>query len=310
MLERVRRPGLIALSLVAGASLLRSSMALSVPVRQANPTVNFSLAKAGSAASERVSRPWAVQGAAEDTWKKAADSLMKVNARKSPDGLALLALVVKVGRHHPRPVLTNALTAPDLLTALGLKLGVADLVKPARDAQLQSGMRFQVIRIRRTVRTMTESLPYATLIQHSKDLEVGETTLATSGAAGEVSRIYRITFRNGREVSRLVLDEQVLTEPVDEVFLTGNQVTEHGSQIGQASYYDFCKVDGAYAAHLTLPFGTVVTVRNLDNDQTVSVVINDRGPYGVPGRIIDLCDSAFAQIASLSQGVADVEITW
>jgi rare lipoprotein A (peptidoglycan hydrolase) len=40
------------------------------------------------------------------------------------------------------------------------------------------------------------------------------------------------------------------------------------------------------------------------------VVINDRGPYGVPGRIIDLCDSAFAQIAPLGQGVADVRITW
>ena len=67
---------------------------------------------------------------------------------------------------------------------------------------------------------------------------------------------------------------------------------------------------GMHAAHLTLPKGTAVTVTNLDNGKTVTVVINDRGPYGVPGRIVDLCKPAFAAIAPLGQGVANVEITW
>jgi rare lipoprotein A (peptidoglycan hydrolase) len=285
-------------------------MALSVPVPNTNPTLNFSLAKTGSESLPETEDVWAMLGAPADTWELAAEAQVSVNPGVAPDGLNLLTLVVKIGRHRPRPVLTNALSAPDLMTALGLKLAASDVVKPSRQAQLISGMRFKVIRIRRTVETVTETLPYATLIQYSKDLAVGETKLVTTGSSGKVERTYRITFRNGREVSRLVLDEQVTTEPVDEVFLTGNQNTEHGSQVGQASWYDFCKIKGDYAAHLTLPFGTVVTVRNLDNDQTVTVVINDRGPYGVPGRIIDLCDSAFAQIAPLGQGVADVEITW
>lgn len=41
------------------------------------------------------------------------------------------------------------------------------------------------------------------------------------------------------------------------------------------------------AAHKTLPFGTRVLVTNLDNRRTVTVRINDRGPF-VAGRIIDL----------------------
>jgi hypothetical protein len=253
---------------------------------------------------------WAEQGAPADTWAGAEKALLSVAPGQAPDGLNILALVVKVGRHRPRPVLTNALTGADLVTALGVKLGDSDIIKPAGDALLEPGVRFKVIRIRRTVDTVTETLPYGTLIQYSKDMDVGETKIATPGSAGKVLRTYRITFRNGREVSRMVLDEAVLIEPVDEVFLTGNLTQEHGSQTGQASWYDFCKIDGDYAAHLTLPFGTVVTVRNLDNDETVTVVINDRGPYGVSGRILDLCDSAFAQIAPLSQGVANVEITW
>jgi hypothetical protein len=285
-------------------------MALSTPVHPAAPTMNFTLADAVSVGDRRATTRWAEQGSPADTWDQAEASLLSVHPGGSPDGLDLLALVVKVGRHRPRPVVTNALTALDLVAALDLKLSDTDVVKPSRDAQLTSGMRFKVIRVDSTVRTVSEALPSQTLIQYSKDLEVGETELVTTGTPGEVMRTYRITYRNGREVSRLVLDEQVLTEPVDRLYLTGNTNTEHGVQTGQASWYDFCKVDGDYAAHLSLPFGTVVTVRNLDNDETVTVVINDRGPYGVPGRILDLCDSAFAQIAPLSQGVADVEITW
>jgi rare lipoprotein A len=61
------------------------------------------------------------------------------------------------------------------------------------------------------------------------------------------------------------------------------------------------------AAHRTLPFGTEVLVKNLNNGKSVKVRINDRGPY-VKGRIIDLPRAAFSQIANLNKGVAKVEI--
>lgn len=62
------------------------------------------------------------------------------------------------------------------------------------------------------------------------------------------------------------------------------------------------------AAHRTLPFGTVVIVKNLSNGKSVKVKINDRGPF-VEGRIIDLTRAAFAQIANLNRGLVRVEIT-
>ena len=61
------------------------------------------------------------------------------------------------------------------------------------------------------------------------------------------------------------------------------------------------------AAHRTLPFGTEVIVRNLQNGKTVRVRVNDRGPF-VKGRIIDLTRAAFSRIASLNQGVVKVEV--
>lgn len=63
------------------------------------------------------------------------------------------------------------------------------------------------------------------------------------------------------------------------------------------------------AAHKTLPFGTVVTVKNVSNGQTVKVTITDRGPYA-KGRIIDLSEKAAANIGMINQGVAQVQLKY
>jgi rare lipoprotein A len=61
------------------------------------------------------------------------------------------------------------------------------------------------------------------------------------------------------------------------------------------------------AAHKTLPFGTKVKVTNLKNGKTVTVRINDRGPF-VAGRIIDLSKGAAQKIDMKNDGIADVKI--
>jgi rare lipoprotein A len=63
---------------------------------------------------------------------------------------------------------------------------------------------------------------------------------------------------------------------------------------------------GLTAAHRTLPFGTKVKVTNKRNGRSVTVRINDRGPF-VRGRIIDLTPAA-AQALGFS-GLAPVEVT-
>jgi rare lipoprotein A len=61
------------------------------------------------------------------------------------------------------------------------------------------------------------------------------------------------------------------------------------------------------AAHKTLPFGTIVRVTNLENNLSVEVKINDRGPF-VEGRIIDLSHAAAKIIEMLGMGVAPVSV--
>lgn len=61
------------------------------------------------------------------------------------------------------------------------------------------------------------------------------------------------------------------------------------------------------AAHRTLPFGTVLIVKNLDNGKTVRVKVNDRGPFK-DDRILDLSYAAGKKINMLSTGEATVGI--
>ncbi len=72
----------------------------------------------------------------------------------------------------------------------------------------------------------------------------------------------------------------------------------HGRRTASGETYDMHQLT---AAHPTLPFGTRVLVRNLKNDRSVEVRINDRGPR-VKGRIIDVSYAAAQKLGALSGG--------
>jgi rare lipoprotein A len=61
------------------------------------------------------------------------------------------------------------------------------------------------------------------------------------------------------------------------------------------------------AAHPTLPFGTRLRVTNVSNGRSVVVRINDRGPF-VPGRVVDLSESAAESLGMVERGVVKVKL--
>ncbi len=77
-----------------------------------------------------------------------------------------------------------------------------------------------------------------------------------------------------------------------------------GKQTASGEKYKHKKLT---AAHKSLPFGTIVKVTNLENQESVEVRINDRGPF-VEGRIIDLSRSAAEKLRFINQGLAEVQL--
>lgn len=78
----------------------------------------------------------------------------------------------------------------------------------------------------------------------------------------------------------------------------------NGRRTANGERYDMYEMT---AAHPTLPFGTMVEVKNISNARAVVVRINDRGPFA-KRRIIDLSYAAARSIGVHAPGTAEVEL--
>jgi len=79
----------------------------------------------------------------------------------------------------------------------------------------------------------------------------------------------------------------------------------HGRLTSNREPYDMYAMT---AAHKTLPLPTYVKVRNLRNDKSIIVRVNDRGPF-VHNRIIDLSYAAALKLDMVRDGTSLVEVT-
>ncbi len=80
----------------------------------------------------------------------------------------------------------------------------------------------------------------------------------------------------------------------------------HGRRTSNGELYDMF---GMTAAHKTLPIPSYVTVTNLENQRSVIVRVNDRGPFH-GDRVIDLTYSAAKKLGFVNRGTARVEVAY
>lgn len=78
----------------------------------------------------------------------------------------------------------------------------------------------------------------------------------------------------------------------------------HGNKTANGERYDMHRLT---AAHRTLPLGSVAVIRSLSNKRTVTVRINDRGPFA-KGRILDLSFGAAQALGLTGSGTDEVEL--
>jgi rare lipoprotein A len=79
----------------------------------------------------------------------------------------------------------------------------------------------------------------------------------------------------------------------------------HGKPTASGEIYD---MHALTAAHRTLPIGTMIEVRNLENGRTTIARVNDRGPHK-RGRIVDLSLGAAEALGLEQAGLARVRLT-
>ena len=88
------------------------------------------------------------------------------------------------------------------------------------------------------------------------------------------------------------------------------------SSVGIASFYKYEAKTASgeqfnpralTAAHRTLPFGTRLRVTNVATGQSVTVRVNDRGPF-IPGRVVDVSHSAAKELGMIDRGITKVKL--
>jgi hypothetical protein len=152
-------------------------------------------------------------------------------------------------------------------------------------------------------------VPFTTEVRDDPNLQVGQSKTIQAGVPGVRRDIYKVTMRDGSVVSRVQIGYELLTPPVSQVVVKGTQPIPPRAT-GSATWYGTGPGPGT-CAHLSLPFGTVVTLTNRDTGAVAQCRVQDRGPETWTGHVIDLAPDVFRRLAPLSQGiVSNIALSW
>lgn len=186
-----------------------------------------------------------------------------------------------------------------------LALGRLDKTAPEKNTPISDNLSITVTRINIEEVIVPEDIDFKTITKLDAKMGWQEKKTEQEGENGTLEVKYRITYKNGKEVSRVALEKNKVKDPMPEIITQGTYVKLGDKHTGLGTWYAF--QGGLYAASPWLPIGSFAKVTNKANGKSVIVKINDRGPFG-KNRILDLDKVAFQKIASLGAGVIDLKV--
>lgn len=166
-------------------------------------------------------------------------------------------------------VTTFGEAAGELLCRLNLELGEDDVVSHALDAQVYDGMVLTVDRIVTLRQTYTVALPYDVTWCQDPAAPAGTESVLVPGRDGQLSRTAEVTYRNGRETEREILEEALLTPAVSEIIALGTGEAPESPDIDAMPLIE----DG----YIYLPTGEVLTYTGTDTVRATAYTHTDAG---------------------------------
>ena len=118
-------------------------------------------------------------------------------------------------------VLSTGETVEQLLTRWDLLPGEGDAVSVPLNTEIYDGMKLTVGHVIRQNQTYTTVLPHETIRCSDAALPEGEQKVLTEGEDGQMLCEAVVTYLNGVETGRKVLNRQVISQPVSEIIAVG-----------------------------------------------------------------------------------------
>ncbi|MCD1061964.1 septal ring lytic transglycosylase RlpA family protein [Cutibacterium acnes] len=233
-------------------------------------------------------------------------------------------------------------TVADALKAAKVEVDSSDAVNPGLGTPLSDGMKITLTMVDQKSQKRRVAVPFSTKKVEDSSLPKGEIKVITKGVNGINEETWTVVFKDGKKVSEKKVSSKVVNAPVTQVVKVGTKTASSSSPSTRSSSASrrstasqssdpvtsgttclastYGEGDGTAggptasgetfdpsaftAASKTLPLGSTIRVTNVSNGRTVTVRINDRGPY-VGGRCLDLSTAAMNAIAP-GQGLVTV----
>ncbi len=132
-----------------------------------------------------------------------------------------MQMVTVIHRGERSVIGTYGETVSALLGRLNITLGANDLLSCERDSLTYDGMIVEIVHKEIEIEEYDETIPYQTNYFEDPELAAGEELVLIEGVDGVVHYKTQIVYENGKEVSREIIDETVVTEMVTRLVVKG-----------------------------------------------------------------------------------------
>lgn len=151
----------------------------------------------------------------EDTYETGyADGMNQITVRR-------MQMVTVINRGAQSVIGTYGETVGSLLTRMGITPGTGDTLSCSSETQTYDGMTIELVHTETRIEEEDTVVPYPVNYYEDPDLEPDAEIVLVAGQNGLTHVKSEVTYRNGKEVSRTVVQETVQTKPVTQLVIRG-----------------------------------------------------------------------------------------
>lgn len=118
----------------------------------------------------------------------------------------------------------DSTTVGDFLKHQQVKVDSSDKVKPDLQTPLTAVSDISVTRIKKVTDVVENTLDYAVVTKNDSSLQKGKKKVLNPGQEGKVKKVYAVTMKNGKEVSRKLVDTKTVQKKENRVVAVGTKV--------------------------------------------------------------------------------------
>lgn len=114
-------------------------------------------------------------------------------------------------------------TVGGLLREKKISLGQDDKINFASDFPIEDGMTIKITRVAHTQVVEKEDIDYKVIKKDDPNLDKGRTSVKQAGIKGQRALTYAVTREDGVEIAKVLIKNEVLSEPTDEILMVGTK---------------------------------------------------------------------------------------